>query len=655
MSNHLKNETSPYLLQHAENPVNWYPWGDEAFQQAKQQSKPIFLSIGYSTCHWCHVMAHESFEDEETASVLNENFISIKVDREERPDIDSVYMTVCQAFTGSGGWPTSIFMTPEQKPFYAGTYFPVQARYGMIGFRDLLNLIADKWVHSRSELLRSADEIIGHLKSSEGSAGEADPAQTETAVKLFSKTFDTKYGGFGDAPKFPSPHNLLFLLAYSQIKNNPHALLMVETTLTQMRKGGIFDHIGYGFSRYSTDRYFLAPHFEKMLYDNALLILAYTAAHAVTQSPRYLDTAEKTAAYILREMVSPKGGFYSAQDADSDGVEGKYYLFRYDEILSVLGEDTGKRFNDRYDITRKGNFEGYSIPNRLHADEAGDGLDDALPILYAYRKKREKLHLDDKILTAWNALMISALALLYRVTGKEAYLSAAKASQQFIEENLSDKNSLFVSCRDGRQSGSGFLDDYAFYANALLGLYEATGEQAYLYKAESFCREAIDKFADDGNGGFFLVGRDDEQLVLNPKETYDGAMPSGNSVMAYNLVRISQITNDSEWEQTAQCQLAFLSGQSADYPAGHSMFLLALLLHENPPAKITVVLPSASEESEIKSRLPLYADVTVLPTPDEKYKLLNGKTTYYVCRGQTCLPPSNTLFCDSEEHSGKKP
>lgn len=643
MSNHLKNETSPYLLQHAENPVNWYPWGDEAFRRAKKENKPIFLSIGYSTCHWCHVMVHESFENEKIALLLNDKFISIKVDREERPDIDSVYMTVCQAFTGSGGWPTSIFMTPEQKPFYAGTYFPVHSQYGMIGFLDLLNTIAEKWAHNRSELLHSADKIIGHLKNTETKTGNINPELAESAVKFFSKTFDTKYAGFGDAPKFPSPHNLIFLLLYSQVKNNPHALFMVETTLSQMQKGGIFDHIGYGFSRYSTDRYFLVPHFEKMLYDNALLILAYTATYTVTKNPYHLDAAEKTALYVLREMLSPEGGFYSAQDADSDGVEGKYYLFSYDEILSVLGEKTGKKFNDYYGITKGGNFEGLNIPNRLHADKSSNAFDNVLPILYEYRKKRENLHMDDKILTSWNALMISALALLYLATEKETYLSAAQTAQRFIEKNLSDGKNLFVSFRDNRKTVNGFLDDYAFYANALLGLYKATGEQAYLQKGEGICREAIEKFIDDKNGGFYMSGKNNEQLVMTPKETQDGAMPCGNSIMAYNLVRISQLTNDNEWKQLAERQLAFLSGQSSDYPAGHGMFLTALLLHENPPPKITVVLPSDSECGKLRNELPLYADVTILPSPNAEYKLLNNQITYYVCRGRTCLPPSNTL------------
>lgn len=643
MSNHLKNETSPYLLQHAENPVNWYPWGDEAFQTAKKENKPIFLSIGYSTCHWCHVMARESFENEAIASFLNEKFISIKVDREERPDIDSVYMEVCQTFTGSGGWPASIFMTPEQKPFYAGTYFPLRSQYGAIGFWELLHAIADKWANDRPELLRSADRIVEHIKHSEAKKEGLSPALVEKAVELFSRTFDEKYGGFGDAPKFPMPHDLLFLLAYSQMKNDPHALFMAETTLSQMRKGGIFDQIGYGFSRYSTDRRFLVPHFEKMLYDNALLILAYTAAYSATKDRRYLDTAEKTAAYVLREMVSPEGGFYSAQDADSGGVEGKYYLFGYDEILSVLGEDRGKAFSQYYGITPKGNFENRNIPNRLHADEAGNAFDDTLPLLYEYRKKREKLSVDDKILTSWNGLMTAALALLYRATGREAYLSAAQAAQGFIEKNLTAGKNLFVSYREGRWTGNGFLDDYACCAGALLELYGATGEQAYLRRAEGICREAVEQFADAENGGFYLSGKDSEQLVVIPKETYDGAMPCGNSVMAYDLVRLSQLTDSSEWEQLAQRQLAFLSGQAAGYPAGHCMFLLALLIHENPPPQITVVLPPEVKKEELKDKLPLYADIHILPADNGRYRLLNGQTTYYVCRGHTCLPPANTL------------
>ena len=642
MSNHLIHETSPYLLQHAANPVHWYPWGEEAFSRAIREQKPVFLSIGYSICHWCHVMAHESFEDEETARLLNENFISIKVDREERPDIDSVYMAVCQAFTGSGGWPTSIFMTPEQKPFFAGTYFPVKSQYGMVGFRDLLRAISHKWQNSRTELLQSAENVIEHLKSMEAKTGPLDPSLPETAVRQFRDTFDRQYGGFGSAPKFPAPHNLLFLLAYSQLKGDPQALAMASTTLIQMRKGGIFDHIGYGFSRYSTDRYFLAPHFEKMLYDNALLILAYTAAYAVTEDEQHLETAEKTAAYVLREMVSPEGAFYSAQDADSDGVEGKYYLFDYDEILSVLGETIGPQFNQYFGITKHGNFEGKNIPNRLHGEAAGTEFEDALATLYEYRAKRTKLHLDDKILTAWNSLMIAAFSFLYRVSEKKQYLMAAKAAQQFIEKNLLDGPTLYVSYRSNKRSTPGFLDDYAFYAAVLLNLYDATLETVYLEKAETICREAVQQFSHGKGNGFRLNGNGNEALVLIPKETYDGALPSGNSVMAYNLVRLAQMTRGT-WLEEATAQLAYLSGEAEKYPAGHSMFLLSLLLYLYPPPDITVVLRTPDEWDTVRPQLPLYANVTVFPGPTHDYPLLHGQTTYYVCQNQTCRPPSNTL------------
>ena len=643
MSNRLQFESSPYLLQHAENPVDWYPWGAEAFETAAREDKPIFLSIGYSTCHWCHVMAHESFEDEEIAGILNAHFISIKVDREERPDIDSVYMEVCQAFTGSGGWPMSIFMTPQQKPFFAGTYFPAHSRPRMIGFCELLHAIAEEWEEHRVRLLRNTELFLRRLKErEEDSADSADFTLPEKAAALFSHSFDEKHGGFGGAPKFPAPHNLLFLLFYSQTKGDERALQMVKTTLTKMRKGGIFDHIGYGFSRYSTDRAFLAPHFEKMLYDNALLILAYTAAYCVTNELLFLDTAEKTASYVLREMTSPDGGFYSAQDADSGGVEGAYYLFGYDEILTLLGRETGERFCEYYGVTKKGNFEGQNICNRLHADEVGGEFDDVLPVLYEYRKKRRRLHLDDKILTSWNALMISALCLLFRVTKKSEYLTAAMDAQRYIEKNLSNGSGLFVSFRGGKCGESGFLDDYAFYAAALLSLYEATSEKRWLHDALRYCAEAENQFLDKKRGGYFLSGKHNEALILSPKETYDGAVPSGNAVMGYVLTRLSQITGEAQWTQKAERQLAFLCAGAQDYPAGHSMAMLSLLLYLNPPPKITVVL-GGEKHTKPSQTLPLYADITVLPSPTKEYRLLDGMTTYYVCQGQTCLPPSNSL------------
>jgi len=412
MTNRLQHETSPYLLQHAHNPVDWYPWGEEAFRKAKSEDKPVFLSIGYSTCHWCHVMAHESFEDEEAAEILNRHFISIKVDKEERPDVDSIYMAFCQAFTGSGGWPTSIFMTPDQKPFFAGTYFPKRSRGRMIGFQEVLEAIHEKWESDREALLQQADHLLSHLKQDEAKEAALSDELIESAVRIYKRIYDRKNGGLGPAPKFPTPHNLLFLMTYHERYGDETCLRMAQHTLTQMYRGGLFDHIGFGFCRYSTDERYLAPHFEKMLYDNALLMMAYCQAYTITKKPLYLDIAEKTATYILREMTNPQGGFYSAQDADSEGEEGKYYLFTPEEIVRILGKKEGEAFCRHFDITPSGNFEGKSIPNLLHSAPEDKAFEPFLEQIYAYRKERHALHLDDKILTTWNALMIAALCRL---------------------------------------------------------------------------------------------------------------------------------------------------------------------------------------------------------------------------------------------------
>lgn len=643
MSNHLINETSPYLLQHAENPVNWYPWCGEAFQKAETEDKPIFLSIGYSTCHWCHVMAHESFENENTAEILNKYFVSIKVDREERPDIDSVYMSVCQAFTGSGGWPMSIFMTADKKPFFAGTYFPVTSQYGMLGFGDLLNVISAQWNNNRSKLLQSADEIVSHIKSAElNKINVSNENLIENAVRAFSDSFDSINGGFGTAPKFPTPHNLLFLSMYAKLNNDKYVLKMVEKTLTQMRKGGIFDHIGYGFSRYSTDKYFLAPHFEKMLYDNALLIMAYSAIFSITGNYLYLDTAEKTAQYVLREMTYPKGGFYSAQDADSEGVEGKYYTFKLSEIIDVLGEEKGSRFASVFNITEKGNFEGVNIPNLLKSSELSVDFGNELQKLYDYRKQRSKLHLDDKILTSWNSLMTSALSMLFRVSKKEEHLKAAQKSQEFIENNLCDDAQLYTSYRNGKRTESVVLDDYAFYIAALIELYNSTLDNLYLEKAERFCGEAVNRFYDEKDGGFYLCEINNNELFMNPKETYDGAIPSGNSVMAYNFVRLYQLTKKEKYNEFSQKHIKFMSSQAQNYSAGYSLFLLSELIRANPPKHITVVLKDKTDLYNVKENIPFLSNVSVV-TASKEYQLINDMTTYYVCKNHSCLPPTNKL------------
>ena len=642
MSNRLANETSPYLLQHKDNPVDWYPWGSEAFERAAREDKPIFLSIGYSACHWCHVLAHESFEDEEIAQLLNKYFISVKVDKEERPDIDSVYMVVCQAFTGSGGWPTSIFMTADQKPFFAGTYFPKTSRGGMIGFRELLFTIHEKWISDRHTLLQESDKIIKHLSRDESVSNPTDTDITNLAVWQYERIYDEKHGGFGGAPKFPAPHNLLFLLEWYDRYKTSSCLHMAEHTLVQMYKGGMFDHIGYGFCRYSTDKKFLVPHFEKMLYDNALLILAYCKAYTSTKKEIYLEVAEKTASYILREMTSAKGGFYSSQDADSEGEEGKFYLFTPDEITKVIGEKDGARFNRHFDITEKGNFEGMNIPNLLKSDVFDRTFEPFLSVLDDYRKNRNSLHRDEKILTSWNSLTIAAMCKLYHISKKDIYISAAQKADEFIRKHLCDDNSVDVSFHMGKRGVKGFLDDYAAYIFAQIALYEATLESEYLDKAKELSDKVISDFSDN-TGGFYLYGNDSEELILRPKETYDGAIPSGNSLMAYDLVRLSLITGAKKYETAAQQQLDFLFKNASQYPTNHAMFLTALLEHEKPPMKITVVIDEKTNKRTLPLALPFETVVNLLENPTKEYQLKNGKTTYYVCKNNSCLPPINDL------------
>lgn len=644
MPNHLQHETSPYLLQHAENPVNWYPWGEEAFCRAREEDKPVFLSIGYSTCHWCHVMAHESFEDEEIAGLLNQYFIAVKVDKEERPDIDSIYMSVCQAFTGSGGWPTSIFMTADQEPFLAGTYFPKNSRGGMIGLRELLLAVHEKWEQDRAVLLYQAQEIIAQLERQEPVKCKADLDLLTSAAAVYERNYDRKNGGFGIAPKFPSPHNLLFLLTFYERKGRKSCLEMAEHTLQQMYRGGIYDHIGFGFCRYSTDAQFLVPHFEKMLYDNALLILAYCRAFTIAKKEIYRRAAERTADFILREMTSPKGGFYSAQDADSDGEEGKYYLFVPEEIIQLLGKRDGEEFNRHFDIKDGGNFEGKSIPNLLCSDPENNSLDKFLKQVYQYRRKRFSLHLDDKILTSWNGLMIAALCRLYLISKNSIYLDAAKHADSFIQNNLCRDGVLYVSFCAGRQGAKGFLDDYAFYLFSQLALYRATLEQKYLERSKKLCQEVFSRFQDKENGGFYLYGDENEALILRPKETYDGAAPSGNSMMAWNLVHLSQIISNENFEQEAERQLNFLAGDAVQYASGYSMFLLALLDFKEPPPKVTAVLANAKDAEKLPLMFPPDMTIRVLYEPSKEFPLKDNKTTFYICQNHSCLPPVNQFI-----------
>jgi uncharacterized protein YyaL (SSP411 family) len=583
--NRLIHEKSPYLLQHAHNPVDWYPWCDEAFEKAKAEDKPIFLSIGYSTCHWCHVMERESFEDKEVAEILNKHYISIKVDREERPDIDHIYMTVCQALTGHGGWPLTIIMTPEQKPFFAGTYFPKSGRQGMIGLMELLDRIRKGWQSDRDGFVDTASSIVDSMQSHFTMENKGDQLSKDTidqAYRELKSSFDNRYGGFGYSPKFPMPHNLFFLLRYWKLTDEKEALDMVEKTLDGMYRGGIFDHIGYGFSRYSTDQKWLVPHFEKMLYDNALLAIACLETYQATKKEEYAMLAKKIFTYIIRDMTHSQGGFYSAEDADSEGEEGKFYTWTPKEIVEILGEKDGNFFCQYYGITPGGNFEGKSIPNRIHAHgPVNQDEEDIIPLrekVFVQREKRVHPHKDDKILTSWNGLMIAALAIGGRVLDNYQYIDAAEKAFDFIMEKLVNQDGrLLARYRQGEAAHLAYLDDYAFLVWALIELYHTTFDVKYLELALEFNNEMLELFNDNEKGGLFLYGADGESLIVRPKEVYDGAMPSGNSVATLNMLRLARMTGDARLEVRAYDQLSAFASIVESNPFAHTYFLMAAI------------------------------------------------------------------------------
>ena len=656
MANRLKQEKSPYLMQHGENPVDWYPWCQEAFRKAAREDKPVFLSIGYSTCHWCHVMAHESFEDSEVADLLNREFISIKVDREERPDIDAVYMSVCQTMTGSGGWPLTIFMTPEQKPFFAGTYFPKNGGYGRFGLMDLLDRVAYLWKNNREELLRAGNQITAAINQGQtGNGSQPDRRLVERAYRQLAQRFDHKWGGFGAAPKFPTPHNLLFLMRYADTLQESNAMKMAEITLEDMARGGIFDHIGGGFSRYSTDEMWLVPHFEKMLYDNALLLIAYVEAYQHTKRECFADTARRTTDYILRELSSVEGGCYCGQDADSDGVEGKYYVFTPEEVKAALGKENGEEFCRLYDITDTGNFEGKSIPNRIRSSEDGWNMDDPrLNKLYEYRLNRTKLHKDDKILLSWNAWAIIALAKAGQVLEEPSYLDAAVRIHVFIERKMVDGNDrLYLRYRDGDAAYVGQLEDYAAYALALLELYRVTFDAKYLQAAVHRTKQMVELFEDKANGGYFMTAYDGEQLIARPKETYDGAMPSGNSVAAMVLQTLASLTGERSWQAAADRQLSFLAGEIGEYPSASCFGVLAMMNALYPHREL-VCATSDDLPDELKDYLRAHPadDLHILLKTKENaealaecapftndYPIPEQGTMYYLCENGVCKAP----------------
>ncbi len=655
MSNRLSTERSPYLLQHAENPVDWRPWGPEVFEEAKRTDKPVLLSIGYSTCHWCHVMAHESFEDETVAQAVNAAFLPVKVDREERPDVDAVYMAACLAMNGSGGWPLTVLLTPDQKPFWAGTYLPKDQ------LLHLLRKAARLWREDRAGVLVTGDTLTAHLQQ-EGQARPGTPSRelVRQAVSQFAQSYDERWGGFGAAPKFPTPHNLIFLLRYAQLAKEEHAREMALHTLNNMYRGGLFDHVGGGFSRYSTDQHWLVPHFEKMLYDNALLALAYTEAFQHARCPIYGEITRRTLDYVLRELSGPQGGFCCGQDADSDGVEGKYYALIPDELAQALGGVDGLRFCQWYGITPEGNFEGKSIPNLLGQSQFDQDSEDMAALreqVYAYRLSRTALHRDDKVLTAWNGLVIAALARAGLVLDEPWYLDAARQTAEFLAEKLTTSDGrLLARWRDGDAAHPGKLDDYAFLAYGLLELYSATFDASYLTRAVGLADCLLKLFFDGERGGFYPYASNGEQLLTRTKEAYDGAMPSGNSIAALVLFRLSRLTGEMRWREAADLQLSWLAGAAEGYPAGHSFAMLACLEELWPTAELVITAQKPPEELRGFLREAPRLGLTVLVKTQENagtlaalapftkdYPIPAQGAQYYLCQGGACAQPVDSI------------
>ncbi|CDG64989.1 MAG: uncharacterized protein PWQ15_1155 [Methanobacterium sp.] len=677
--NHLKDEKSPYLLQHRDNPVDWYPWGDEAFQKAKDENKPIFLSIGYSTCHWCHVMSRESFEDPEIGQLINEVFVPIKVDREERLDIDSIYMTVCQMITGSGGWPLTIIMTPDMKPFFAGTYFPKDTGPRGTGLRDLILNVHELWENQKDELLKSAEELTATLeKISQGKSGDTLPPEIiNQTYNLLRENFDQQYAGFGANQKFPTPHHLLFLLRYWKQTGEAEALNMVQKTLKAMRQGGIYDHLGFGFHRYTVDRQWIIPHFEKMLYDQALLAMVYTEAYQATKETEYRETAEEVLEYLLSDMRSPEGGFYSAEDADSEGEEGKFYLWTSEEIQNLLGSEDGDLFQKVYSISTEGNFKdevngAETGKNVLYRTKTWDELSDELEIpsdklwwkmenarelLFQAREERIHPGKDDKILTDWNGLVIAALSFAGRVFGRGDYLGAAERAVNFIMTNLHSQGRLKHRWREGEAAIEGNLDDYAYLIWGLLELYQATIQAEYLKTALKLNQVLYQHFWDTTEGGYYFTPDYTPQILVRQKEGYDTALPSGNSVQQMNLERLYLLTGESKFRETSEALEKFFAPTMEQTPAAFTMFLSAVMFQTRPSFEVTILGEIDEPETHrmLKALQEEYLPQVVLvlksssdnlieeliPSLKDKTRIDN-QTTAYVCGNGTCQAPVNT-------------
>lgn len=668
--NRLIREKSPYLLQHAYNPVDWYPWSDEAFDKAKAQDKPVFVSIGYSSCHWCHVMEKECFDDEEVAKLMNQTFVCMKVDREERPDLDSAYMTVCQVMGRSCGWPLNIIMTPDKSPFFAASYIPKHSRFGITGMMELVPQINKVWRTRRFELEAIGEDIKHGIEALEKRVPQSELGEDELrdAYEKLVLNFDAENGGFGHAPKFPTPHNLLFLLRYWNRTKEKTALEMVEKTLRSMRLGGIFDQVGFGFHRYSTDAQWLVPHFEKMLYDQALLAMAYTEAYQATGAAEFKMTAKEVLEYVLRDLASPEGGFYSAEDADSEGEEGKFYLWTEPEIRKILSLDAdlavrlfGVKIEGNYDESPTGRRTGKNIlylakPLEQVAAESNLTLDELVlklgkirKVLFETRRKRIHPEKDDKILADWNGLIIAALARASRVFGEQKYLQAAVKASNFVLEKMKAENgTLYHRYAQGEKAIGGFLDDYAFLMWGLIEIYEACFKKKYLQTALELTEPMIARFWDEKDGGFYFTAESAEEVIHRRKEAYDGALPSGNSVALLNLLSLARLSGDSAYEEKASRTSKAFSGEVKNSPTTHTFMLLGVDFAVGPAC--TVILVGDPHENNMRNMLKVLREnylpniVVSLQEAGKAglgYEKIDGKATAYVCCGQMCMPPTN--------------
>ena len=671
MPNRLINETSPYLLQHAHNPVDWYPWGPEALERAKSEDMPILLSIGYSACHWCHVMERESFENEDIAALMNESFVSIKVDREERPDLDSIYMTAVQAMTGQGGWPMTVFLTPDGRPFYGGTYFPPEERGGLPGFPRVVQALARAYRENRGEVVQATQRLVGHIRQVSAGVRSREPLTADILHQAYggiAGSFDDRHGGTGLQPKFPQPMVYEFLLRYHLRFESPDALDMVDLTLEKMARGGIYDQLGGGFHRYSTDTYWLVPHFEKMLYDNALLARLYLHAFQTTRKPLYRRVVEETLDYVTREMTHPSGGFYSAQDADSEGVEGKFFVWRPEEITDILGKEAAEVVNRVYGVTRTGNFEGHSILHVAEPPEKAAGelgmvqpeldalLQASRAALLRARESRVRPARDDKVLTSWNGLMLGAFAEAGAVLDRPDYVSYANQNAKFLLNHLRKGDRLLRTYRDPRAGLNGYLEDYAFLVDGLITLHEATFDQDWLREAVALGYGMVDLFWDEGEGLWYDTGRDHEALIVRPRDVSDNATPSGASMATDVLLRLAVITGDSELRRRAAESLRSVRELMSRVPAGAGHWLGALDLYLSSPREIALIGEPAAEATRVlaaevyREYIPnrVFVGTDDAETPPSGIPLLAGRgridgaPTAYVCRNYVCGLPVTT-------------